>query len=366
MRGRIFKRFKSSYTIVLSLDRDPVTGKRHQKWINVKGTRPEADKKLSELLHRYNTTGFIDTTKVTTKEFLERWITVYKSNLEIRSFERYQQIIRSHFIPDFGKVPLAQLRPDHLQAHYAQKQIEGLSTHTIRYHHAVIHKALATAVKWGLIFRNVADAVDPPKSIHREMEYWDSDEMNRFLQSLIGNPYYALFYLALFTGMRRSEILGLKWADVDFLMCQLSVRRTLQRKQSGEYYFTDVKSKSSKRTIDLTPTTIYILRRLRQDCKAQDGDDLVFTHNGEPIRPNTVTRAWQTACTKAGVKNIRLHDARHTHATLLLKQGVHPKIVQERLGHSNISMTLDIYSHVTPGLQKAAALRFDELLNSAT
>jgi integrase len=364
MRGRIIHRFKHSYTIILYLGRDEKTGKYRQKWIAVKGTRPVAEHKMTELIHQYNKTGFLEDTTLTTAEFLDKWITSCQGKLSIRSYERYKQIIRTHFTPDFGQIPLAKLSLAHLQAHYAKIQAAGLSSGTVRYHRAVIHKALQTAVTWGLLFRNVADidSSDQIKRDHIEMQYWDSEEMNRFLQSLIGNPYYALFYTALFTGMRRSELLGLKWGDVDFNGCQLSVRRSLQRENNGKYYFADVKSKSSKRTIELTPTTIDVLKQHWENSKKQGRDDLVFAVEGKPLRPNTITRAWQAGCQKAGVKVIRFHDARHTHATLLLKQGVHPKIVQERLGHSTIAMTLDIYSHVIPGMQKGAAQKFDNNL----
>jgi integrase len=361
MRARIQKSSKSSWVIILSMGFDPITQKYKTKWITVRGPRAEAERRKNEILRQYDLTGFIADTKTTTGAFLARWIDT-KSNIGIRSKERYTQIIRQYFIPEFGKVPLTQLRPDHIQAHLSKIQNEGLSASTARYHYCVIHGALETAVKWVLIYRNAADAVELPKIEHSEMQYWDADEMNQFLQHLIGNPYYPLFYTALFTGMRRSELLGLRWGDMDLLMCQLSVRRTLQRKEDGSYYFTDVKSKKSKRTIDLTPSTVDVLRRHCANSAFSKPDDLVFAVKGEPMRPNTITRAWQSACSASGVKVIRFHDSRHTHATLLLKQGVHPKIVQERLGHSTIAITLDTYSHVIPGLGKAAAQKFDELL----
>jgi integrase len=179
---------------------------------------------------------------------------------------------------------------------------------------------------------------------------------------MIGSPFYPLFYTALFTGERRSELLGQKWGDIDFENKQISVRRTLQREKHGSFYFADVKSKSSKRTIELTPTNADVLKQLWENSIKQGRDDFVFSINSEPPRPQSITRAWQAGCKKAGVKIIRFHDARHTHATLLLKSGVHPKVVQERLGHSSISITLDTYSHVIPGMQAAAASKFDENL----
>jgi len=186
------------------------------------------------------------------------------------------------------------------------------------------------------------------------------------------SPYYALFCLALYTGMRRSELLALRWHDVDFLMCNIYINRSLHHLKNGTYVFTEPKTTKSRRSISLSPSAILILGEHKRNQEvltemiggklADDG--LVFaTLEGDPLRPNTITRAWTTLATHAGLKVIRLHDARHTHASLMLKQGIHPKIVQERLGHSSISMTLDTYSHVAPGLQQKAAESFDRLLN---
>jgi len=204
------------------------------------------------------------------------------------------------------------------------------------------------------------------------MQTWDDNDITRFLEAAKESPYYALFYTALFTGMRRSELLGLAWRDVDFLYCQLSITRSLHHLKDGSYVFTQPKSAKSRRTIALSPSVVLLLKEHKEKQelervtlgKLPADDDLVFsTLEGKPLRPNTITRAWVTLSVRAGVKAIRLHDARHTHASIMLKQGIHPKIVQERLGHSSIEMTLDIYSHVMPGIQEAAAKRFDDIFN---
>lgn len=249
---------------------------------------------------------------------------------------------------------------------------DGLSGGTVRYHHAVLHVALQTAVKWGLVSRNVADAVSPPPVRRKEMQTWNEDDITRFLEAVKGTSYYALFYTALFTGMRRSELLALRWCDVDFMLSQVYVSRSLHRLKDGSYIFTEPKSAKSRRTIALPPSVCITLREYRQNQEAiramlgvgLEDSDLIFSQpDGKPLRPDTVTRAWTMLATLAQVKVIRLHDARHSHASLMLKQGVHPKIVQERLGHSSIGITLDTYSHVAPGLQEAAANRFDELVS---
>jgi integrase len=372
MRGHITKRGKDSYSIVISLGKDPDTGKYRYQWVSVKGTKKDAEKRLSELLHQLDTGTFVNPSKTTLAEYLQRWLQEYaKPNLSPRGFERYESITRVHLIPRLGNTPLVQLTSEQLQKHYTLKVNEGLSPRSIRYHHVVLHKALETAMKWGLLARNVSDGVDVPRARQAEMRTWDEYEVTRFLEAARDSRYYALFHTALFTGMRRSELLALQWRDIDFH--QISVNRSLHQLRDGSYVFTQPKSVKSRRTIALSPSSVLTLSEHKEDQKgirAMLGlplrdDDLVFaTHDGKPLRPNTVSRAWAALAAHAGLKIIRLHDARHTHASLMLKQGVHPKIVQERLGHSSIQVTLDTYSHVVPGLQEAAAESFDRLVSS--
>lgn len=373
MRGHIVKRYENSYTIVLNMGFDPVTGKRKQQWVSVKGTKKEAEKRLAELLHQLDTGTFVRPEKTTVAEYLTRWLRDYaQPNLSARGFERYRDIITRCMIPDFGSIPLAQLRPEHLQKHYGALLNSGRSPGTARYHHAVIHKALSIAVRWNLVSRNVADNVDAPKKHHTEMQVWDEADVNKFLKAAKDSPYYALFFTALYTGMRRSELLGLAWKDADFIFGQISVTRGLHQLKDGSYVFAEPKTAGSRRTIALPPEAIGVLAKHREQQERDRAllghpltdEDLVFsTIDAKPLRPNTITRAWSMLAKKTGLKVIRLHDARHTHASLLLKWGVSPKVCQERLGHADIGTTLNIYGHVMPGMQQAAADLFGQRLN---
>ncbi len=364
MRGHIVKRYKNSYTIVLNLGNDPATGKRKQQWVSVKGTKRDAEKRLAELVHQMDTGSYVKPTKSTVGEYLQTWLVDYASpNLTPRAFERYESIVTKYLVPDLGSIPLTQLRPQDLQRHYTAK-LATLSPRTVKYHHTVLHVALETALKWGMVARNVACAVDPPPASHTDMQTWNEDEIARFLEGARDTEYYALFYLALFTGARRSELLALRWQDVDLLFGQVQISRGLHHLKDGSYVFSQPKSAKSRRAIALPPSAVMVLRDHRDKLLTVGDladDDLVFCHlDGSPLRPNSVSRAWVRLAAGCGVKTIRLHDARHTHATLMLKQGIHPKIVQERLGHSSIAVTLDTYSHIIPGLQDAAARQFDE------
>lgn len=381
MRGHIIKRYKNSYTIVLNLGIDPTTGKRKQQWISVKGTKKEAEKRLSGLLHQLDTGTFMKPSKTSLAEFLDRWLKDYVwPNLAPRTAEGYETIIRQHLIPKLGNIILTQLKPEHLQRYYSEmlrggrcKDASGLSAQTVRHHHTALHKALQTAVEWGLLSRNVADAVRPPRAERPEMHSWGEDDIARFLEAAKNTPYYALFYAALFTCMRRSELLALRWQDIDFILSQVYVSRSLHQLRDGSFVFRPPKTAKGRRTVALPPSAILVLNEHRKKQELERAmlgipltdDDLVFSHlDGKAIRPNTITRAWTVLAARAGLNVIRLHDARHTHASLMLKQGIHPKIVQERLGHSSIAITLDTYSHVSPGLQEVAAKRFDDAFNT--
>ncbi len=375
MRGHIEQRSKgSTWSIKIELDKDPATGKRRQQWVTVRGSKKNAEKKLSELLRQLDTGSYIQPGKTTMADYLDRWLAEYvKPNLSPRSYERYADIVKRCFTPKLGNVLLTQLKADRLQRLYTDWLDSGLSARTVRYHHAVIHKALELALKAGQVSRNVADAVNVPRIKQGEMRTWDEQELSAFLEAARATPYYELFYLALYTGMRRSELLALRWQDIDLVFGQVSISRSIHLLKDGSYVFTQPKSAKSRRTIALPPSAVLLLKRyydtLRMDCamvgKPLNDDILVFSTLGEPLRPNTITRAWYSLAVKSGIKRIRFHDARHTHASLMLKQGIHPKIVQERLGHSSIAMTLDTYSHVAPGLQEAAAVSFDNLLSNS-
>ena len=209
--------------------------------------------------------------------------------------------------------------------------------------------------------RNPADAVDAPRFQRPEINIMNADEINTFLEAAKDTPFYAIFYLALFTGMRRSELLALRWSDVDLMLCQLYVSRSLHQLKNGEIIFRQPKSDRSRRMIALTPSTALVLREHKENHNSEkllqglpiSDDDLVFSQpDRRPYRPDTITHAWIKLARKTGLRGIRLHDARHSHASLMLKQGVHPKIVQERLGHSSIQITLDTYSHVPLAFRK--------------
>jgi len=378
MRGSIIKRYENSYSIVINLGKDPDSGKRKQRWYSIKGTKKAAEKKLSELLHELDTGMLVKPTRVTVGQYLDQWLLDSKVNIAPNTAQTYYWFIERHIKPAIGQMTLTALRPEHLQRLYSDKLTSGrrdgsggLGSRSVRYIHTTMHKALKSAVKLGMLSRNPADAVDVPKVTRHEIQVMTETDLHIFLEYAKSTSYYALFYVALFTGMRRSEILALRWCDLDLLLCQASVSRTLHQLYNREFIIRQPKTAKGRRLIALSPSTVAVFREHQAVQEEQrralglalQDDDLVFSQpDGKPLLPDSITAAWRNLARRTGLKGVRLHDARHTHASLMLKQGIHPKVVQERLGHASIKITLDIYSHVAPGIQQAAANRFDEVL----
>jgi integrase len=304
-------------------------------------------------------------TKVRLGEFLEQWLRDYAAGAVALTTRRtYQDVVRLHIIPPLGMVPLAKVSPHAIQRLYSQKLQGGLSCTTVNKVHRVLREALGHAVRWGLISRNPATLVDPPRPRRTEMRVWDEEQVRLFLgEAKRSSPYYALYLAALLTGMRQGELLGLRWQDVDLTLSVASVRQIIYR-LGGQLLMKPPKTAKAKRQVALPHILVEELRDVREEQKghrqrigeAYNDYGLVFCQeDGKPLHAhNIVRRDFRRICGRVGLPRIRFHDLRHCHATLLLQQGVHPKIVQERLGHANISMTLDTYSHVVPGMQEQA------------
>lgn len=382
MRGSIIRRQYTrmdgsvdkaeAWTIVLELPPNPKTGKRRQKWVSVKGTHTDAQKRLTELLHEMDTGRIVRPGKLTLAAFMERWLKDYAmTNCRPVTAEGYKKKVNKHIVPSLGRILLSELQPSHIQDFYRAKLDSGLSPRTVGHLARILHNALSHAVKWGLVIRNVCEACDPPRASNREMKTLDGEAVNRLLQAAKDSLYYPVIHLAVYTGMRRSELLGLRWHDVDLDMATLSVVQVLHCLKGPRIVFGEPKSAKGRRQVALPPRAVLGLREHREHQeleymmagRALTQDDLVFSRpDGTPFMPNSVTHAFHVIGRGLGLDGIRFHDLRHTHASLMLKQGVHPKIVSERLGHATVSITLDTYSHVTPGLQEAAAKRFEEAL----
>ncbi|MGD0447103.1 MAG: tyrosine-type recombinase/integrase [Candidatus Dormibacteria bacterium] len=375
MRGSIRRRSKGTWELTIDLGRDPVSGHRQWRYANVKGTRRDAERALTARIHAIETGTDIDAPKITTAEYLQRWLRDYaKPDVAPRTYERYAEIVARHVAPKLGMVTLSQLRPAHIVAAEREWQDAGLSPSTVLKFHRLIREALHHAVRWQLLAVNPADAVTPPRVERREMSVLSPAQAAALLAQARGTEFDAPITTALYSGLRLGELRGLRWGDLDLDSGRLSVQQTLQKVPGGGVVARQPKTHRSRRNVSLPAVLVDVLRQQRRhqvEARLLVGDaweatDLVFTDAlGRPLSETRLRWAFWRLLREAGLPRIRLHDLRHTMATLMLAAGEHPKVVSERLGHSTVSITLDTYSHVLPGLQEAAAERLAVTLGAS-
>ena len=336
-------------------------------------TRSEVAKKLTKAMADRDGGLVFDHENLRVEEYLDRWLKgSVRSNVKPITYESYERIIRVHVVPTLGRVKLNKLNPLHLQSLYKERLDSGLSSRTVQYIHVVMHRALKQAVRWGLVPRNVSEAVDPPKIHRKEMRPLSPDQARAFLEAAREDRLEALYVVALHCGLRQGELFGLRWGDVDLEAGILRVNRTLSRTKDGPV-FTVPKTTKSRRTVQLTNGAIEALKRhserqaeemVRADTLYADHGLVFASEVGTPLnRHNVNGRSFKPLLARAGLPEIRFHDLRHTCATLLLGKGVHPKFVQELLGHSTVAVTLDTYSHVLPGMGLQASHAMDNALS---
>ncbi len=371
MRGSVLKR-GGGWTVVLDAGRDPATGKRRQKWHSGFHTKREAETGLTDLLARVRSGTYVDTSRLTLAEFLtERWLPARKSGLRPSTFESYALNVRAHVAPRLDSVPLQKLTAADLTAFYGELLDHGrsdggggLSPHTVRYCHTIIRRALADAERWDLITRNPADRAAVPAARPPAMNTWKLAELREFLDRVRADRLYPLWHLLASTGMRRGEALGLTWRDLDAEAGRLAVVRAWVATVGGETSLQAPKTARGRRQLALDRDTVEVLvawrrcqlkERLALGAAYDDGDRIFCRADGRPYDPGYISSGFRAAVKAAGLPTIRLHDLRHTHASLLLQQGTHPKVASERLGHGSTAFTMDTYAHTTPALHADAA-----------
>lgn len=305
--------------------------------------------------------------------FLSRWLAHMRGRVRPRTYTGYESLLRLNAIPAIGEIPLSALRPLDLQHLYSTllDSDRGLAAGTILNLHLVLTNSLGQAERWGLVERNPAHGAQPPRPDRPEPVVVDAALATRLLEAVAGTRFQLPVVLALATGMRRGEILALRWSDLASDLSVAHVRRTLQSTSDGPR-FAPPKTKRSRRAVQLPAFVGPYLERererqvaLRQTTTDWVDPDLVCVRGeGRPVNPDTLSSGWYSFCKKQGFPRVRFHDLRHAHATLMLLQGVHPKVVSERLGHASVGITLDTYSHVLPSMQADAVRAFDELFSS--
>lgn len=365
--GTIFRRSDGRWCATISLP-----GRRKSFY---GATRAEVATKLVAAQKQHQDGLGFPSERQTVAQYLSHWLeTAVKPSVRPRTFEAYDLNVR-RLVPHIGAAKLTGLTPARIQSAYTALLKAGLSRRSVEQTHTVLHGALAQAFRWGLLVANPTDRVTVPRPEHREMQTLDAQQVNRLFEaSREQDRLHALWVVAATAGLRLGEASGLKWADLDLEGGRVVIRRALQRQRGAGLVLVDTKSASSRRTVHLSQTAIQALRehRLRQVQERlaagplwQDGG-LVFSNlSGGPLDPSRVNEAFKRALTTAGLPDVRLHDLRHSAASLLLADGVPTKVIQELLGHSSPVLTLRTYSHTSPGLHEEAALVMDRLLERA-
>lgn len=333
--------------------------------------RREVQDRLKELEHQREQGLLIASADQLTGDFLARWLEdSVRNSVRPKTYDSYELNVR-RLQPLIGSVRLGGLTPAHVQSAYGVLLRRGLSARSVHHAHAVLHKALKQAVLWNMIPRNPTDAASRPRPVRTEMKTLSEDEVRRLFEASEDDRLHALWVVLTTTGVRLGEALGLRWEDVDLTRGRITIRRALQRHRGKGLVFVEPKTQRSRRTIHLAHGTISALQRHKRGVQAQERlhagpawqeHNLVFaTEIGRPLDGGQVNARFHRALDGANLPDLRVHDLRHTAATLLLIQGVHPKIVQEMLGHSTITLTLDTYSHVAPALHAEVALKMEAL-----
>jgi integrase len=385
MRGHIRKR-GDSWAVFYDRPRDPVTGARRKTSKGGFRTRKNAERWLNDTIQKLQKGSYVETSNLTFGEYLGEWLAAARRDLRPSSLPFYEVVVERYLVPRLGAVPVQKLRPQHLSALYGElldsgrvQREGGLSVSTVRRVHTIARKALADAVSDGLLETNPAANAKPPKAktaeeqARKKRRFWSADDVRTYLHAIELHRLCAALHLAATTGMRRGEVLGLRWCDVDLDTARLSVQQTLV---APRYVltFSEPKTSHGRRSIDLDPETVAVLkahRKRQAEERLSFGpgyaeSDLVFRQeDGTPVIPHLFTLAFKKSVKDAELPAIRLHDLRHTHVALLARAGVPAKVIQERVGHHSAGFTLDNYGGTFPSQHRDAAERFAALVSPA-
>jgi integrase len=381
VKGHIRERTPGHWAIVIDL-RDPATGRRRRKWHSFAGTKRQAQVECARLISTLQSGTHLEPAKVTVSAHMERWLKHVRSQVSPKTFERYCGVVRGNIVPALGGILLTKLQPAQISETYARALANGrrdgkggLSAASVLYMHRLLKEALAVAVdEWRLLSWNPADSIKAPKVKRKTIRALDTAETATLLEAVRKYRLFIPVLLAVTCGLRRGEICALRWRNVRLsgAAAELGIVGSTEQTKTG------VREKETKsgraRTVALPMLAIQELGRhkagqaqelLRLGIRQSDEMYVVAQADGQPLKPNSLTHEFARFIAGTALPKVRFHDLRHSHATHMLASGVHPKIAQERLGHATVAITLDLYSHVLPGMQADAASRVDEALRQA-
>lgn len=374
MRGHVRKR-GTTWSIVFDAGRDPDTGRRRQRWQGGFRTKREAESELNRQLHQVEQGADAFPSNMTVAEFSERWLEHQEARLRPLTHDRYTRLMQREILPVIGRVQLSKLRPAHVQQLLDRMTKRGAAPRTVLQARAVLGSAVSTAVAWGLMTMNPVRSVKPPRIERANLVIPSADQLRGLIAVARGTVWEAPIILAATTGMRRSELLGLRWSDVDLKKGRVRVTRTLQRSPDRTLQFFEPKTTRARREIVLPSFVPPVLlahgkeqaeRRLLAGAEWQDFDLVCERGDGRPMDPDSFGHAFKRLAADAGISpKTRLHDIRHGVATVLHEQQVHPAVASAILGHASESFTMATYQHVTPRMTEAAARALEAVLDPA-
>lgn len=371
MRGHIRQRTKDNKTWSVIIELNKINGKRKQKWYTIHGDKKDAEKFLTEKLRELDTGTFIDSKNINVRQYFNYWYEQHCiNNLAPTTYESYRRNLDNYILEELGYIKLEELQPMHLQSFYTKCSKKGLSNKTILYFHRIIHCALNQAMKWQFIIRNVADCVDTPKPKKYNAAFLNDNQIADLIKVISNTDIYIPVMIAIATGMRRGEILGLTWNNINLEKGIIKVTQALYPTKEG-LVILPPKTEKSTRIISMPLTLINILKKHKHEqdkLKARFGNnyinkDLVCCKlDGSPLHPTTLNHKFHDLLKENNLPLIRFHDLRHSHASLLLKENVPAKVISERLGHSNTNITLNLYSHIYEETNMEVANTFEKFL----
>lgn len=378
MKGNITRRGVNSWRLKFDLGRDPKTGKRLTRFLTVRGTKKEAQAELNRLLAAQDAGVLVEPSKATIADYMRSWIeAVTALSLSPKTAERYRQLIERQIIPHLGAIPVQKLKPVHVADWHATLLRAGghdggqLSARTVGHAHRVLHKALTDAVRYELLTRNPAAIVSPPKVTAPEIEILSADQVKAVLVAMRATPIYPHVVLLLGSGMRRGELAGLQWGDIDLESGKLRIERAVEKTKLHGLRIKAPKTRKGRRTISLPASAVEVLKEYRKAClelRVALGigrlppDAFVFgTIEGKPRDPDRITQDWKRFAAKHGLPRVTLHALRHSHASALIAGGADPVTVAGRLGHASPVITMAVYAHLFDRSDEAAAKTIEGL-----
>ena len=378
-RGNISRRGKRSWRVKFDVGAD-ASGRRQTRYVTVTGNRQDAQKKLTRLLGQADAGSFVEPSKVTVKETIDTWLHG-AHGLSPKTVERYMQLAGQQIVPHLGAILVEKLRPADVQRWHGLLLQSGgtsgkpLSAQTVTHAHRVLQRALERGVENETLARNVASIISPPKIEKEEIEILNDEQVIETLRKLQGHALSSIAAIGLATGMRRGELLAVRWSDCDLDKAAMRIERSLEETKEGGLRFKVPKTKRSRRTISLPPSAVTVLRerrrrqlefRLALGLGRHDPGALVFCNpDGSPMSPDNLSRDWGRTCKTLGLPKVMFHALRHTHVSALIASGVDVVTISRRIGHSSPTVTLNTYGHLYKNTDAAAANAIEAALRMA-